>query len=231
VPIAQQRTTIASASQSWAVDRTEVLLFHLRRLIRDGRVPQLPIYVDSPMALAALQVYKREIGSGCPEIRKGIAPEDLDPGNLHKVCSVDESISLNFQEGPMIIISASGMATGGRVLHHLAARLGDARNAVILVGYQAQGTRGRRLLEGEQTVKMLGRYIPVRAQIVDVPAFSVHSDQAETLAWLGTAPRAPEICYVVHGDPAAAAALRDAITHELRWLAVVPRHLEQVRID
>ncbi len=216
---------------SFAVDRTEVVLFHLRRLIRGGRVPPIPVYVDSPMALATLQVYQREIASGCPEIRAGITPDDLDPGDLREIRSVDESIALNFEQGPMIIISASGMATGGRVLHHLAARLGDERNAVILVGYQAEGTRGRRLLEGEPTIKMLGRYIAVRAQIVNVAGFSVHSDQPETLAWLKTAPRAPEVCYVVHGDPAAARALRDAIARELRWNAVVPRHLEQVRID
>ena len=105
------------------------------------------------------------------------------------------------------------------------------RNAVILVGYQAAGTRGRRLLEGELTIKLLGRYVGVRAEIVNVAAFSVHSDQAETLQWLGTAPREPEVCYVVHGDPAAAQALHDAIRRELRWNAVVPHHLEQVRLD
>jgi metallo-beta-lactamase family protein len=216
---------------SFAVDRTEVVLLHLRRLIRAGRVPAVPVYVDSPMALATLRVYQREIEARCPEIREGITSEDLDPGDLHEVRSVEESIALNSQPGPMIIISASGMATGGRVLHHLASRLGDERNTVILVGYQAEGTRGRRLLEGEPTIKLLGRYIGVRAQIVNVPAFSVHSDQAETLAWLRTAPRAPEVCYVVHGDPAAAKALHDAIRRELKWNAVVPHHLEQVRLD
>jgi metallo-beta-lactamase family protein len=216
---------------SFAVDRTEVVLFHLRRLIRARRVPPIPVYVDSPMALATLRVYKHEIAARCPEIREGITPDDLDPGDLHEVRTVDESIALNFQKGPMIIISASGMATGGRVLHHLANRLGDERNAVILVGYQAAGTRGRRLLEGEPTIKLLGRYIGVRAEIVNVPAFSVHSDQAETLQWLSTAPRPPEVCYVVHGDPAAAQALHDAIRRELRWNAVVPHHLEQVRLD
>jgi metallo-beta-lactamase family protein len=216
---------------SFAVDRTEVVLLHLRRLIRAGRVPPVPVYVDSPMALATLRVYQREIEAGCPEIREGITSADLDPGGLHEVRTVEESIALNSRRGPMIIISASGMATGGRVLHHLATRLGDERNAVILVGYQAEGTRGRRLLEGEPTVKLLGRYIGVRAQIVNVAAFSVHSDQAETLAWLRTAPRAPEACYVVHGDPAAAQALHDAIRRELKWNAVVPHHLEQVRLD
>jgi metallo-beta-lactamase family protein len=216
---------------SFAVDRTEVVLYHLRKLIQEGRVPAMPVHVDSPMALAALRLYNDAIATRNEEIRPGVSAAELDPGNLHEVRTVDESLALNFMHGPMIIISASGMATGGRVLHHLAHRLGDERNLVILVGYQAAGTRGRLLLEGASSVKMLGRYIAVKAEVVNVPAFSVHSDQAETLAWLRTAPRAPEICYVVHGDPAAAEALRLAIRKHLGWNAVVPRHLEQVRLD
>ncbi|HYB89645.1 MAG TPA: MBL fold metallo-hydrolase, partial [Candidatus Binataceae bacterium] len=216
---------------SFAVDRTEVVLYHLKQLIVARRVPAIPVYVDSPMALAALNIYKSAIGSGSEELRRGLAPEALDPGQLHEVRTVDQSIELNSLPGPMIIISASGMATGGRVLHHLANRLEDDRNTVILVGYQAEGTRGRSLLDGAAAVKMLGRYVPVRAEVVNVPAFSVHADQAETIAWLRTAPARPEICYVVHGDPAAAQALGLAIRRELKWHAVVPRHLEQVRLD
>jgi metallo-beta-lactamase family protein len=123
------------------------------------------------------------------------------------------------------------MATGGRVLHHLANRLPDERNTVILVGYQAEGTRGRSLLEGASSVKMIGRYIPVRAEVVNIPAFSVHADQPEILGWLKSAPAAPDVVYVVHGDPAAADALRTAIVRELHWNAVVPRYLERVRLD
>jgi metallo-beta-lactamase family protein len=165
------------------------------------------------------------------KIRDGIEPGALDPGNLNEVRTVDESIALNDIDGPIIIISASGMATGGRVLHHLAHRLPDERNTVVLVGYQADGTRGRRLLNGERAIKMLGRYIAVRAEIVNVPAFSVHADQAELIGWLRTAPRPPVTCYVVHGEAAAAHALGDAIRNQLGWNAVVPRHLEVVRID
>jgi len=216
---------------SFAVDRTEVVLYHLRGLVLAGRAPPIPVYVDSPMALAALKIYKNAIASGSEELRPGLAPDALDPGQLHEVRTVDQSIELNSLKGPMIIISASGMATGGRVLHHLAHRLEDERNTVILVGYQAEGTRGRSLLDGAPAVKMLGRYVSARAEIVNVPAFSVHADQAETIAWLRTAPGRPEICYVVHGDPAAAEALRGAIRRELGWNAVVPRHLEQVRLD
>jgi metallo-beta-lactamase family protein len=218
---------------SFAVDRTEVILFHLNRLVHAGRIPDLPTYVDSPMALAALKLYRAAVERHSAEIRPEIA-SGSDPFNSARVTetrTVDESMTLNFLTGPIIIISASGMATGGRVLHHLARRLPDARNTVILVGYQAEGTRGRSLLDGARSVKMLGRYIPVEAEVVNVPAFSVHADQSEILAWLRTAPRAPEAVYVVHGDPPAAAALREEIVKQLKWNAVVPRHLEQVRLD
>jgi metallo-beta-lactamase family protein len=218
---------------SFAVDRTEVVLFHLRRLQVEGRIPRLPVYVDSPMALAALKQYEGAISESAPEISPEVAgkPEVLQPSHLTEVRTVQESIELNARAGPMIIISASGMATGGRVLHHLSNRLPDKRNTVILVGYQAEGTRGRSLLEGARSVKMLGRYVPVEAEVVNLPAFSVHADQREILDWLISAGSRPEVVYVVHGDPSAAEALRTAIVTELRWNAVVPRYLERVRLD
>ncbi|HUY19231.1 MAG TPA: MBL fold metallo-hydrolase [Candidatus Binataceae bacterium] len=218
---------------SFAVDRTEIVLFYLRRLQQEGRIPALPVYVDSPMALAALKLYQDAMSSGDPTMRPEVAgkPEVLEPDSLTEVKTVEESIALNSRRGPMIIISASGMATGGRVLHHLAHRLPDERNTVMLVGYQAEGTRGRLLLEGASAVKMLGRHIPVRAEIVNIPAFSVHADRSEIISWLKSAAAVPEVVYVVHGDPAAAEALRATIVRELRWNAVVPRYLERVRLD
>ena len=215
---------------SFAVDRTEIVLHHLHTLVAARRIPSLPIYVDSPMALASLRVYRDAIARKAPEIRDDL-PRDAFELSCNEVRTVEDSMGLNFLGGPMIIISASGMATGGRVLHHLANRLPDRRNAVILVGYQADGTRGRRMLNGESPVKMLGRYVPVNAEIVNVPAFSVHADQAEIVRWLSTAHPAPGIVYVVHGDPPASAALSEKIRTELRFNAVVPRFLEQVRLD
>jgi metallo-beta-lactamase family protein len=217
---------------SFAVDRTEIVLFHLRHLIAAGRVAPLPIFLDSPMALAALRLYKSAISESDPEVRAEVAehPELIEPPNLIEVRTVQESIALNGRVGPMIIISASGMATGGRVLHHLAHRMGDPRNTVILVGYQAEGTRGRLLLARAPNVKMLGRYVPVRAEIVNVPAFSVHADQHELIDWLRGASRAPQTTYVVHGESTAAQAMCDAIGNQLHWNAVVPRQFEQVRI-
>jgi metallo-beta-lactamase family protein len=218
---------------SFAVDRTEIVLFHLRQLELERKIPILPIFVDSPMALAALRLYEAAISEGDRSLNPEVLgkPELLKPANLTEVRRVDDSMALNSRSGPMIIISASGMATGGRVLHHLSNRLPDARNAVILVGYQAEGTRGRSLVDGARSVKMLGRYVPVEAEVVNLPAFSVHADRAEILDWLAAAESRPEVVYIVHGDPAAAEALRSAVARELRMNAVVPRYLERVRLD
>ncbi len=218
---------------SFAVDRTEVILYHLRRLVQAARVPNLPVYVDSPMALSTLQIYRAALASRSAEINPGLSDggDPFDPGNLIEARRVEDSMAINQQSGPAIIISASGMATGGRVLHHLAHRLPEPRNSVILVGYQADGTRGRALLDGARAVKMLGRYIPVRAEIVNVPAFSVHADRSEILGWLRSAPRPPEVTFVVHAEATAAQSLHDGIERELAWTAAVPRYLEQVRLD
>jgi metallo-beta-lactamase family protein len=123
------------------------------------------------------------------------------------------------------------MASGGRVVHHLAHQLPDRRNCVVLTGYQAEGTRGRALAEGARQVKIHGRYVPVRAEVVEVPDFSVHSDADETLQWLGRAPRAPRTVYVVHGEPRSAEALAARIAAELGWAAVVPSYAERVLLD
>jgi metallo-beta-lactamase family protein len=217
---------------AFAVDRTELVLHQLRHLTDAGRVPRMPVYVDSPMALAALTVYRRAVAEGWPEIRPELRGETrpFDPGDLHEVRSVDGSKALRDVRGPAILVSASGMATGGRVLHHLEQRLPDPRHCVVLVGYQASGTRGRRLLSGETALKMHGHYVPVRAEIVDLSGFSVHADRTEILDWLGKAPTPPSVCFVVHGEPAASASLRDAIVRELGWNAVVPTYLERVRL-
>lgn len=218
---------------SFAVDRTEVLLMHLRRLVQSGRLPSLPVYVDSPMALAALAVYRRALGEGGIEIRPGLTRDGdpFDPGQLIEAKTVEDSMAINEARGPIIIVSASGMASGGRVLHHLAHRLPDPHNTVLLVGYQAEGTRGRTLAGGAREVKLLGRYVGVKAEVVSVPAFSVHADRREIVAWLRHALRAPETVFVVHGEPPAATALHDAIEADLGWTAAVPRYLERVRLD
>ena len=218
---------------AFAVDRTEVVLLEIRRLREAGEIPDLPVFTDSPMALAALDVYRAAIARGGAEIQPGFAPHDdpFDAGRLTEVRDVAASKQLNEQRFPSIIISASGMATGGRVLHHLAHRIGDNRNCIMLVGFQAEGTRGRELLLGARQIKLLGRYLPVAAEVVDVPGFSIHADAGELTGWLATAPAPPATTYIVHGEPLASEALRDRIDKELGWNAVVPSFGERVRLD
>jgi metallo-beta-lactamase family protein len=218
---------------AFAVDRTEVVLMMLRTLIREGRIPPVPVFVDSPMALRALEVYRGAIAAGDPDLRpEATADGDpFDPGTLRELHSVEESRSINVPRWPSIIISASGMATGGRVLHHLEHLLPNDRNTVLLVGYQAIGTRARDLGDGATAVKIHGRYIPVRARIAEVGDFSVHADADELLTWLGQCPSPPDACYVVHGESESAAVLRRRIEAELGWLAVVPAAGERVRCN
>jgi metallo-beta-lactamase family protein len=217
---------------AFAVDRTEIVLLQLRRLVEDGRIPALPIHVDSPMALAALGVYHRAVAEGWEEVRAELHGQKapFDAGTLREVRQVAESRDLQRREGPFIVVSASGMATGGRVLHHLRARLPDPRASVLLVGYQPEGTRGRRLLAGESAIKMHGQYVPVRAEVVDLSGFSAHADAGELVAWLAAAAEPPGVVYAVHGELASARALAARVRDELGLTSVVPRHGERVRI-
>jgi metallo-beta-lactamase family protein len=218
---------------AFAVDRTEVILYHLKKMTAAGAIPAVPTYVDSPMALDALEVYREAIRRGDPEIDADLmAGEDpFDTGWLTEIRDVADSKALADLHGPMIIVSASGMASGGRVVHHLDRLLPNRKNTVVLVGFQAPGTRGRMLADGARDLKLFGRYLRVRAEVVDLAAFSVHADQAELVEWLGTADRPPEVTYLVHGEPDASAALAEVINRDDRHHAVVPHHLERVRLD
>jgi metallo-beta-lactamase family protein len=218
---------------AFAVDRTEVVLHHLAGLVRRGQMPAIPVYVDSPMALDALRVYREAVADGAEDVR-GAVDDDGDPfdaGVVTEVRDVDGSKALAGLTAPAVIISASGMATGGRVVHHLARLLPDWRNTVVLVGYQAPGTRGRLLSDGAAEVKMLGRHVPVRADVVDLGAFSVHADQGELCDWLDAATGDPEVVYLVHGEPRAAEALRDEMRRRRERTVVVAVEGERVRLD
>ena len=218
---------------AFAVDRTEVVLFRLRELVASGAIPSVPVFVDSPMALSALRAYREAIAAGAADIDPELAAmtDPFDPGQLVEIRDVEESKELARNDYPNIIVSASGMATGGRVLHHLARLLPDPRNAVILPGYQAAGTRGRLLADGAREVKLLGRYVRVRAKVVPLGSFSIHADQDELVDWVRTASPAPDAVYVVHGEAESSAALRDRLDEDLDLVGVVPRHLERVRLD
>ncbi|NIK59207.1 MBL fold metallo-hydrolase RNA specificity domain-containing protein [Kribbella shirazensis] len=217
---------------AFAIDRTAVLLHELAGLMRDGLIPHLPVFVNSPMALAALNVYRAAVTNKSPELRPELlgGPDPFDPGTLRLVHSVEESMRISDPGRPAVVISASGMATGGRVLYHLERLLPGKRNTVILPGFQVPGTRGRALLDGARSVKIHGRYIPVRAQVVGQPEFSAHADSDELITWLSAAPSPPETVYVVHGEDHARAALANRIRDELDWTAVTPTHLERVRL-
>jgi metallo-beta-lactamase family protein len=217
---------------AFAVDRTPLLLRVLRGLVADGRVPDVPVYVDSPMALAALEVYRDALGERTdpeyrPELLAGGDP--FDTGRLNLVPGPVESEALNDPAHPCIVISASGMATGGRVLHHLEHQLPHARNAVVLTGYQVVGTRGRALADGAHEIKIHGTYVPVRAEVVNIRGFSAHADSGQMVDWLRDAPP-PRTAFLVHGEPASSEALGDRLRRELGWNAVVPRFGERVRL-
>lgn len=216
---------------AFAVDRTELVLLELHRLRAAGRIPALPVYVDSPMALESLEVYRRAARDPASNMRRGLPGDVLDLPEVHAVREAAESERLNRPAYPCILVSASGMATGGRVVHHLRHQLPEPRNTVVLTGFQAAGTRGRQLLEGVRQIKMYGRYIPVHAEIVQIPDFSVHADADEIVAWLGRAPEPPKTAYVVHGEPHANEALARRIREDLGWCVVAPRYGERVRLD
>ncbi len=217
---------------AFAVDRTEVVLMTLRRLMADGEIPSVPVFADSPMALGALRIYRDAVARGEKDVRPDLAGTDapFDPGDLREVHDAVDSMAINDPGFPCIIVSASGMATGGRVVHHLKHLLPDPRNMVVLVGFQAAGTRGRSLRDGATQLKMHGRYVPVRAEVVSVEGFSVHADSDELVGWLGSEPDPPDVVYVVHGEPEASEAMATRVRDELGWMAVVPSHAEVVRV-
>jgi len=215
---------------AFAVDRTEVLLVALGELLNNGVIPPVPIFLDSPMALKALDIYRDALRMGRRDVRDEVAGL-LDVAGLREARTSTESKQLNEPSGPCIIVSASGMASGGRVVHHLKYLLPHDRNSVVLVGYQAVGTRGRDLADGASSLKMHGRYIPVRAEVTQIDGFSVHADGDELLAWASAMVEPPTTTYVVHGEPEASAALVARFRDELHWNAVAPRDGETVRID
>ncbi len=216
---------------AFAVGRTQDILYRLGILERDRRIPELPVFVDSPMACDATPLYLAHSHEHDFEMRhildEGHTP--LRTANTRFVTSSRESKAINSFRGPGVIISASGMATGGRVLHHLKHRLGDDRSSVLFVGYQSEGTRGRRLLEGEKQVKLLGELIDVRAKILNISGFSAHADWHEMLQWMEGFETPPKQTLLVHGETSALEALRQKVAAK-GWPVAVPRHLEKVEL-
>ena len=212
---------------AFAIDRTETVLHALVQLTRAGRIPRVPVVVDGPMSIAALAVYA---DTSLGELDEDITLADFTDLDLSEAREGRDSKKLNRRTEPMIIISSSGMAEGGRVLYHLQRLLPDPRNTVVLTGFQAEGTRGRALEEGARSVKINGRYVPVKAEIVRDHEFSVHGDASDLLDWLRALDREPEAVFVTHGEPTAAATFARRIEDELGWVAVVPKFGEVVNL-
>lgn len=212
---------------SFAVDRTQLLMYYLRELEDQQRIPRLPVYVDSPMAISVTDIYMRHTEDHVLQFAREEQFGNHDPLNVHEdhlTRTVDESKKINGVVSPCIILSASGMATGGRVLHHLARRLPDSRSAVLLVGYQAEGTGGRALLEGAKYLRIHGEEVPVRAQVMEIGQLSAHAGKSELLRWLSGFQAPPKQTFLVHGEPAALSSLSGSIASQFHWPVTIPAY-------
>jgi metallo-beta-lactamase family protein len=211
---------------SFAVGRTQELIYSIRKLEDEGRIPALPVHVDSPMAINTTEIYCKHPEEHDLDM-KLLTNREHDPLRSRRFQAhrtQEESQSINNLDGPFILLTSSGMATGGRVLHHLRQRLPDPKTTVLFVGFQAQGTRGQTLQQGARELKMFGQIVPVRAKIKTLDGFSAHADQAEILRWLQGFEQPPAKTYVVHGEPKAAAALAQVISERLKWKVEIPDH-------
>ena len=216
---------------AFAVGRTQTLMYYLRELSEEQRIPRLPVYVDSPMAINVTDIYVRHQEDHDADFVQQEQQGNLDPLNMkevHMTRSVEDSKKINEVLGPCIIISASGMATGGRVLHHLARRLPDSRSAVLLVGYEAEGTGGRALADGAQYLRIHGQEVPVRAEIVKIDQLSAHAGRSELLRWLSGITVPPRQTFLVHGEPSALDSFHGAIINQFHWPVTVPQYLQSI---
>jgi len=214
---------------SFAIGRSTVLLYHLRKLQEQGDLPDVPVYLDSPMATDSVKLYIRygiehnlkvemlSRSESCP----------IRPKTTRLVRTPEESKKLNTRKGPFIVVSASGMATGGRILHHLSHRAPDQGNLILLVGYQAQGTRGRRILEGAETMKIHGEEIAIRAHVASIGGFSAHGDADDIIRWLKTASKKPKKVFLVHGEDDSLRAMKERVEGELHFPTSTPAHLQK----
>ncbi len=204
---------------AFALGRTQEVLYHLSALVDDGLLDPKAVFLDSPMAIKATEIYEQAKSEHDEDLRELVEQhlDPLSPDRFNRCRAVDESKRLNSRKEPAVIVASSGMATGGRVVHHLKRRLGDERNAVVFVGYQAGGTRGRALTEGARTVAIHGERIPVRAEISSLHGLSAHADQDELLRWCRALPGAPKRTFLNHGEDPARKVLAAALVEEADW--------------
>lgn len=216
---------------AFSIGRTQQIIYYLKELLEEGLIPDIPVYIDSPMAISATEIYKRNF--------KYHKLSDHDLGNTRRIFEYknmqycreqSRSVELNGIKSGAIIISASGMCSGGRIVHHLYHRLPRPNDTLLFVGYQAEGTRGRRILEGEPTVKMFGEAVPVKCNVRHLDGLSAHADKSELMQWLGHFDKSPKYTFVVHGEKKASERFAKTIRTELGWNATVPQYFESVEL-
>ncbi len=217
---------------AFAIERTQELLYELHTLVEQKLILPVDVYLDSPLAIHALSVMKQFPEYYNASALRHLSTEDdiFNFPKLHKTLTREESKLINVSSSPKVIIAGSGMMNGGRILHHLVRYLGEAKNTVLIIGYQASGTLGRKLYSGEKKVEVLGERIKVKAKILSIGAYSAHADQRQLINWIQTAPRMPSHIYCTHGEEAAAAALASRILEELSIPADVPRFEETIHV-
>jgi metallo-beta-lactamase family protein len=239
-PLPELATLITNAAKrggsvvvpAFAIERTQKFVFILKHLIESGQIPRIPVFCDSPMAIKAVEIFLKHDEEYSEETREMIRKYGSPltwPGFIF-ASTPEESKKINANSMPSVIISSSGMATGGRILHHLAERLPDPRNLVLFIGFQAPGTRGFAIKSGAEEIKMFGDYVPVRAQIAALEQFSDHADPPELLQWLRTFRNRPATTYLVHGEPSASGQLRDVMRKDLGWNVQIAEYLEKIEI-
>jgi metallo-beta-lactamase family protein len=218
---------------AFAVERTQKFVFMLKELMESGQIPRIPVFCDSPMAIKAIEIFMKYTNEYTAQaadlIKKYGSPTSWAGFTFAEIR--EQSKKINENHDPSIIISSSGMATGGRILHHLAQRMPDPRDLIIFIGFQAPGTRGAMIKDGASEVKIFGEMIPVRAQVAAIEQFSDHADPPELLEWLRTFKDEPGVTYLVHGEPQAASGLRDLMKNELAWNVQVAEYMERVELN
>jgi len=217
---------------AFAIERTQKFVFILKHLIESGQIPRIPVFCDSPMAIKAVEIFLKHDEEYSEETREMIRNYGSPltwPGFIF-ASTPEESKKINANSVPAVIISSSGMATGGRILHHLAQRLPDPRNLVLFIGFQAPGTRGFAIKSGTEQIKIFGDYVPIRAQTAALEQFSDHADPPELLEWLRTFRNRPATTYLVHGEPVASQQLREKMTKELGWTVEIASYLEKIEL-
>ena len=231
------RTTVARGGSivvpAFAVERTQKFVFMVKEMMESGQVPRVPVYCDSPMAIKAVEIFLKHTEE-YSEATKQLISRYGSPvkwQDLHFAQTVEQSKRINESKSPCIIISSSGMVTGGRIQHHLLQRLPDPKNTIMFIGFQAPGTRGFTIKSGAPEVKMLGQTVPIRAQVVAFEQFSDHADTPELLEWLHTFTAKPSATYLVHGEPAASSQLRDAMTKDLGWNVQIAQWMQKVEVN